>query len=70
MATLRGKTEKKIAPAAPKVFPCREGNSHIFLLVGEKNSTFSKNILPCAPLELNGRWNVEKSLFFPYQPGL
>ena len=42
-----GKNRKKIAPAAPKIFPCGEGNSHIFLRGGEKNSTFSKNMLPC-----------------------
>ena len=42
MATLRGKTEKKT-----KIFPCGEGNSQIFFRGGEKNSTFSKNILPC-----------------------
>ena len=43
---LCGKKLKKIAPAATKIYPCGEGSSHIFLWGEEKNSTFSKNILP------------------------
>ena len=37
-----GKNREKNAPVAPK----KKVNSHIFLWRGEKNSTFSKNILP------------------------
>ena len=32
---------------SPRIFPCGERNSHIIFKGGEKNSTFSKNILPC-----------------------
>ena len=29
-----GRNRQKIAPAAPKIFPCGEGNSHILLRGG------------------------------------
>ena len=48
-----GKKVKKLRMRRQKNFPCRERNSHIFLRGRggeEKNSTFSKNILPCTRL--------------------
>ena len=49
---------EKLHPRRQKNFPCGEGNSHIFLRGGEKNSTLSKNILPCRLSVVNPDTNV------------